>query len=43
MILDNVSIKDCLIEDCVIDSGAELVDLELRGAIVGAGTRIRKG
>ncbi|MFQ6090884.1 MAG: sugar phosphate nucleotidyltransferase, partial [Candidatus Bipolaricaulia bacterium] len=43
VILDNVSIKDSLIEDSVIDEGAELVGLELRGAIVGAGARIRRG
>jgi len=43
VILDHVFIKDSLIEDSVIDEGAELVGMELREAIVGAGTRMRRG
>jgi len=42
VILDGALIKSSLIEDAVIDRGAEIVGLELRGAIVGAGARIRK-
>lgn len=42
VILDHVSIKDSLIEDSVVGEGAELVGVELCGAIVGAGTRLRR-
>lgn len=43
VILDDVRIESSLIEDCVIDSGCELQNVELRGCLIGAGTKINRG
>jgi glucose-1-phosphate thymidylyltransferase len=43
VILDDVRIEGSLIADCVIDSGCELRNVELRECLIGEGTRITRG
>ncbi|MCR4405102.1 MAG: NDP-sugar synthase [Candidatus Acetothermia bacterium] len=43
VIFDDVRIERSLIEGCVIDSGCDLHNVELRDCLIGAGTRITRG
>ncbi|HIC96710.1 TPA: NDP-sugar synthase [Candidatus Bipolaricaulota bacterium] len=43
IIFDDVRIERSLIEGCVIDSGCDLCNVELRDCLIGAGTRISRG
>lgn len=42
VILDDAVVENCVLEGCVVDGGVYLCGVELRGAVVGRGTDVRR-